>query len=132
MEFIYKSVTGNITIDVGEEWVAILNDCDRLEANNDLKERRRHYHLDACKYEGEDFAVEDRELERLLDTDEAKRKLEPALRTLTDPQRQLIDALFYQHMTAREYAVSKGISEAAVSKAKNTAFKKIKKFLSDG
>ena len=132
MEFTYKSVTGSITIDVDEEWVAILRDCDRLEANNDLKERRRHYHLEACEYEGEDFAVEDRELERLLETEAAKSALEPALCELTKSQRQLIDALFYRHMSAREYADSRGVTEAAVSKAKNAAFKKMKKVLSDG
>ena len=103
-----------------------------MEANNDLKERRRHYHLEACEYEGEDFAVEDRELERLLETEAAKSALEPALCELTKSQRQLIDALFYRHMSAREYADSRGVTEAAVSKAKNAAFKKMKKVLSDG
>ena len=45
MEFTYKTATGNITIDVAEEWVAILEDLDRQEENNDHTERRRHYHF---------------------------------------------------------------------------------------
>ena len=132
MEFIYKTATGNIAIDITEEWVAILEECDRLEDNNNLTERRRHYHLDACEYEGEDFAVEDAAFEHFIENDYAKGMVEPALRVLTTPQREVIDALFYKGMSAREYALSKGITEAAVSKAKKVALKKMKKYLADG
>lgn len=132
MEFIYKTVTGNIAIDVTEDWVAILVECDRLEANNNLTERRRHYHLEACDYEGEDFAAEDTAFEQFIENDYARGLLEPALSTLTAPQREVIDALFYKGLTAREYAMRKGISEAAVSKAKKVAIEKMKKFLTDG
>ena len=59
MKFEYKSVTGTVAIDVDEEWVAILEDLDRQEYNNDHKETRRHYHLEACEYEGDTFAAED-------------------------------------------------------------------------
>lgn len=132
MKFTYKTATENITIDVAEEWVAILQDCDRLEYNNDHAETRRHYHFEACEYEGEDFAADDDPIERLLEADAARKTVEPALQKLTPSQRDLIDALFYKGMTAREYADSRGITEAAVSKAKATALKKIKKFLENG
>lgn len=54
MEFTYKTATGNITIDVAEEWVAILEDLDRQEENNDHTERRRHYHFEAREYARQD------------------------------------------------------------------------------
>lgn len=129
MEFTYKTATEDITIDVSEEWVAILRDCDRLEYNNNHKETRRHYHLEGCEHEGQDFAVDDNRFERLLEEDAARRMVVPALDKLTPAQRQLIDALFYKGMTAREYAAKRGIDESTVSITKAAALKKIKNFI---
>ena len=129
MEFTYKTATGNITIDVPEEWVAILKDYDRQEYNNDHAETRRHYHLDACEYEGEDFADKDDTIERLLEADAAKRTVNPLLEKLTPVQHDVIDALFYRHMTVTEYAANKGITKASVVDARNAALKKMKKYL---
>ena len=132
MQFTYKTATGNITIDVEEEWVAILQDCDREEYNNDHAETRRHYHFEACEYEGQDYADDDDAIERLLEAEAARSTVLPLLDKLTPAQRDVIDALFYKGMTAKEYADCRGISEAAVSKAKSTVLKKIKKFLENG
>lgn len=132
MEFTYRTATGNITIDVSEEWVAILQDCDRQEENNNLKERRRHYHLEACEYEGSDFAVEDAALDQILEQDAVERMLEPALSHLSKSQRAAIDAVFYKGMTVKEYADSRGVTGEAITKAKNTALKKMKKILETG
>ena len=103
-----------------------------MEYNYDHAETRRHYHLEACDYEGGDFAVDDEAIERLLETDAARRMVEPALERLSPSQRRLIEALFYKGMTAKEYADSRDISKAAVSKEKMVALKKIKKFLENG
>ena len=132
MKFEYKSVTGIITIDVDEEWVTILENLDRENSNNDLKERRRHLHFEACEYEGETFAVEDPAFERFLESKAAKAIVTPLLPALTKAQRQVIDALYFKGITAKEYASMQGISEAAVSKAKNSALKKLKRNLKDG
>ena len=129
MEFTYKTATEDITIDVTEDWVAILQDLDRMEHNNDHTETRRHYHLEACEYEGQDFTVDDDAIERLLEEDAARRRIEPALEKLAPSQRQLIDALFYKGMTAREYAESRGLNECTVSITKKAALKKLKKYL---
>ena len=132
MKYTYKTATENITIDVSEEWATILRDCDRLEYNNDHAETRRHYHLEACEYEGLDFSASNDAVERLLDADAARSVVEPALETLTPSQRRLIEALFYKGMTAKEYADSRRISKAAVSKEKAIALKKIEKNLKNG
>lgn len=129
MKFNYESVTGTITIDVGEEWVAILEDMDRQDANNDKKERRRHFHLDACEYEGADFAAEDPAFERFLESDEAKQLITPALSKLTPKQQELIRALYFEELSAREFADRKGCARSSVSEAHAAALKKIKKFL---
>ena len=125
MKFEYKSVTGTIAIDVDEEWVTILEDLDRREYNNNHRETRRHYHLEACEYEGDTFAVEDLAFERFVESETAKAVIVPALEKLTGTQRQLIDALFYRNMSAKEYAAQKGVSEAAVSKCKSATLKKL-------
>ncbi len=132
MEFTYKSVTGNITIDVGEEWVAILRECDREEYNNDHTETRRHYHFEALEYEGSDYGAEDAELLRLLETDEARRTVEPALQKLTSLQRDVVDALFYKGMSVKEFAASREIAEPTVSKAKKAALKNLRKMIGHG
>ena len=68
-------------------------------------------------------------LDRLLESDAAKRLIEPALKKLTPAQQLLIDALFYKEMSAREYADSRGLDETTVSLTKKAAIKKLKKFL---
>ena len=132
MEFTYKSVTGNITIDVGEEWVAILQDLDREEYNNDHTETRRHYHFEALEYEGSEYGAEDEELVRLLETDAAKRAVEPALQQLTPLQRDVVKALFYRGTSAKDFAASRGLAEPTVSKAKKAAIKNLKKIIGHG
>lgn len=129
MEFTYKSVTGNITIDVDESWVNILKDLDREEENNDHKERRRHYHFEACEYEGDDYGIDDEALEQLLETEAARQTVLPMLTKLTPAQRDVIDALFYRGLTLAEYARRKGFAKASVLDAKRAAIKKMKKIM---
>lgn len=52
MKIKYEFADGDVEVDVPNEWASILVELDRLERNNDKKERRRHYSLDACVYEG--------------------------------------------------------------------------------
>ena len=129
MQFTYKTATGNITIDVEEEWVAILQDCDREEYNNDHAETRRHYHFEACEYEGQDYADDDDTIERLLETDAAKRTVLPLLDKLTPAERDVIEGLFYIGLTVSDYAAWKGFAKASVINARDAALKKMKKFL---
>ena len=53
-----------------------------------------------------------------------------ALDELTDDERNLIDALFYQEKSEREIAENSGITQQAVSKRKAKILKKLKKRLS--
>ncbi len=132
MKIEYKFVTGSVEIEVADDWGTLLLDLDRQECNNDHKETRRHYHLEACDYEGEDFAVEDFGFDAILDRDEAKKRVAAALPCLTGPQRNLIHALYFKNIPPKEYAKRQGISDAAVSKMKTAALKKMKKILQNG
>ena len=64
MKIKYEFADGDVEVDVPNEWASILVELDRLERNNDKKERRRHYSLDACVYEGIVYASEDKKILR--------------------------------------------------------------------
>lgn len=56
-------------------------------------------------------------------------RVQEALTYLTEKERELISALFFQEMTEREYAQRIGVSQPAVHKQKNRILEKLKKFL---
>ena len=60
MKIKYEFVDGDVELEVSDEWASVLAELDRLERNNDKKEKRRHYSLEACTYEGAEYAVEDK------------------------------------------------------------------------
>ncbi len=132
MKIKYKFVTGTVEVEVPDEWEAVLIDLDRQEYNNDHKETRRHISLDACPYEGATFAAEDFGFDTVLDRDEARRLAAAALLRLTEAQRGLIHALYFESVPPKVYAQQYGISAAAVSKMKTAALKKMRKFLQTG
>jgi len=132
MKIEYQFVTGKVEIEVTDDWGTLLLDLDREEYNNDHKETRRHYHLEACDYEGEDFAVEDFGFDAISDWDEAQKRVAAALPCLTGLQRSLIHALYFENISPKDYAKRQGISDAAVSKMKTAALKKMKKILQSG
>ena len=69
-------------------------------------------------------SVEDMVLRRI-----SIERLYKALDRLTEKERKLIEALFFEEMTEREVAHSLGISQPAVHKQKNKILKKLKLFL---
>lgn len=69
-------------------------------------------------------SVEDMVLRRI-----SFERLYKALGTLTERERKLIEALFFEEMTERKVALFLGISQPAVHKQKNKILKKLKLFL---
>ena len=72
-------------------------------------------------------SVEDMVLRRI-----SIERLYKALDTLTEKERKLIEALFFEEMTERAVALSLGISQPAVHKQKNKILKKLKPQMSCG
>ena len=130
MKIQYKFASETIAIEVSDEWGEILIDLDRQEYNNDHKETRRHYHLEGCAYEGEDFAVDDPALARLLEDDGLLEKLPSAVSSLLPRQRRLINQVFVERKTYVAIAREDGVDESAVRKAVGRALKKLEKLLS--
>ena len=129
MKIQYKFASETIAIEVSDEWGEILIDLDRQEYNNDHKETRRHYHMEGCVYEGEDFAVEDPALARLLEDDGLLAKLPSAVTSLLPRQRRLINQVFVEKKTYVAIAREDGVDESAVRKAVGRALKKLEKLL---
>ena len=129
MKIQYKFASETIAIEVSDEWGEILIDLDRQEYNNDHKETRRHYHMEGCVYEGEDFAVDDPALARLLEDDGLLAKLPSAVTSLLPRQRRLINQVFVEKKTYVAIAREDGVDESAVRKAVGRALKKLEKLL---
>ena len=129
MKIQYKFASETIAIEVSDEWGEILIDLDRQEYNNDHKETRRHYHMEGCVYEGEDFAVEDPALAHLLEDDGLLSKLPSAIASLLPRQRKLINQVFVERKTYVAIAREDGVDESAVRKAVGRALKKLEKLL---
>ena len=109
------------------DYQGLLNSTSNM--NNDKKERRRHYSLDSCVYEGIVYASEDKNLTAIFETDSKFGRLTEAIKYLSDKQKSLIQAVYFDGMSVSDYAKHMGISQSAVSQQLKTIYKKLKKFL---
>ena len=126
----YRFADGHMEeLEVEPEVAETIKELDRQEYNNNHKETRRHYHLEGCTYEGDDFAVEDPALAQLLDDEGLLAKLPSAVTSLLPRQRRLINQVFVERRTYVAIAREDGVDESAVRKAVGRALKKLEKLL---
>ena len=126
----YRFADGHMEeLEVEPEVAETIKELDRQEYNNNHKETRRHYHLEGCTYEGDDFAVEDPALVQLLEDDGLLAKLPSAVASLLPRQRRLINQVFVERKTYVAIAREDGVDESAVRKAVGRALKKLEKLL---
>lgn len=137
MKFTWNTATGAITEDIPEEWYEILARMDMDDYNSWKRDHRdedhgnchRHnFSLDALDYEGEEYGAEDSTIKKMSDATDRELKLLEALSDLNEKQRNVIDALFYEEKSGKEYAEECGVNPAAITQQKNTAIKNLKKF----
>lgn len=129
MKVKYEFANETIEIEVTEEWGSVLIELDRQEYNNNHKEKRRHYSLDACTYEGDDFAVVDENLEAIMNEDGMAEKLSAAIDSLLPRQQKLIKQVFFEGKKYTEIARTEGLDPSSVRQATIRAIKKIKNIL---
>lgn len=129
MKIKYEFADGDVELEVSDEWASVLAELDRLERNNDKKEKRRHYSLEACTYEGDDYAVEDKGISALFEGLGDEERLNEALTHLSSKQQALIKAIYFEGISVSKYADIMGISQPAISQQLKTVYKKLKKFL---
>ena len=118
-----------ISIEIPDDWGEILIDLDRQEYNNDHKETRRHYSLEAKVYEGMDYAAEDSGLEAIFAGLTDEERLHTAIRQLSPDQQAMIRAIYFDGVSVNDYAARMGVTQSAISHRLQTVKKKLKKLL---
>ena len=110
MQYTYKFVNGeSISVEVSEEMLAVLQDEDRLESNNEQtnsKRPGRFVRLDASGPDGKPMEIAD---PKTLDPTEGEKRLEAAISQLSHSQRLLVQAIYFEGISIVEYARRKGV-----------------------
>ena len=75
------------------------------------------------------FALDEPSPENMLLQEEELHLLRAALLLLTAEEKELIDALFYQEMSEREYAQQIGLSQKGVNKRRHKILSKLRKIM---
>lgn len=127
MKIKYEFTNETVEIEVDEEWGNVLVDLNRQEYNINHKETRWHYSLDACQFEGADFAVEDEALDALFAELTAAERLHTAIAKLKPEQQKLIRAIYFEGVSVNDYARMEGCTQSAISHRLQTIRNKLKK-----
>lgn len=129
MKITYTFVDGTTaTIEVDENWGKILLQLEKDDFNSQNKESRRHVSLETMVYEGVFFATNDSFFETLFDGPDEVEILYKAMEKLSQSQKELLKALYFEGLTQEEYAERKGVHRTAINKQHTRILKKIKKF----
>lgn len=122
-----------------EDWVAIIEDEDRLIANSD---RRFRYHCYSLENMSEELTYKERSLyvqedftselliQDFIDT-VRNEKLAFGLRRLTDRQRRAIELAFWEGYQYKEIATVFQCSPAAVTLLLQRAFHRLREYLNE-
>ena len=145
MKYIYRFINGDANgIEVDDDWGNRVLEFDRVDYNTERKDHRtdHKYHaglpMPLEDAESPEYAQIKRKL-GLIETDEIltdilirddHARLHEAVGKLPPDQRELVQALFFRGCRAVDYAISHGISKAAVSQRLKRALANLKKELS--
>ncbi len=117
------------TIQVEEKWYDILVAMDEEERRQNYNHGRHNVPLSKMDYEGEAFADPSGSPFDALMRKEKREKLDAALATLTDCQRELFDMVFIERRKVIDIAEEQGVSQQAITDRLSRIRKKLQKFL---
>ena len=115
-------------IEVSDEFFILHLKLLQEEKRNHWKETRRHISLEYLNDNGIDFESPAADPLFVLLQNENEKQVHNAMAALSDKQKRLVQAVFYEGKSLREIARQVGISHQALSKQLATVYKKIKKF----
>ena len=124
VKYVFSNET--VEIEVSDEWGNVLIQLDKDEVNNNKKESRRHYHLEACDFEGADFAVEDENLNAIFACPSDAERLRRAIDKLKPRQAELIRTIYFEGVSVTEYADRVGLARSTISHKLSVARKNLK------
>lgn len=129
MKYTYKFSDEENIIEINKYWIDVLTDLDKAEGANQKKESRRHYHLEACIYDGIDFVDNNDKIEAMFKEPSKTDLLHIAISKLKPKQRDLLNAIYFEGISVNDYAVKEGVDHSAISHRLQTAKNNLKKFL---
>ena len=129
MKYTYEFSNEENIIEINKYWLDVLTDLDKAEGANQKKESRRHYHLEACIYDGIDFVDNNDKIEAMFKEPSKTDLLHIAISNLKPKQRDLINAIYFEGISVNDYAVKEGVDHTAISHRLQTAKNNLKKFL---
>ena len=121
MKIKYEFVDGDVEVEVSDKWASIIDELDRLERNNDKKEKRRHYSFEACTYEGMDF-VNETTPESIFEQRCSDIHISNILEKMSDVQKRRL-MMFIDGKSYREFGRIEDVSHSAVRKSIEAAKK---------
>ena len=125
----YKFADGTTSeIEVTDELYALHLQLVQEEKRNHWRETRRHTSLNYLMEIGVDFTGTAADPVAAVELREDDERIHKAIAALSDKQKRLVQAVFYEGKSLREIARQVGISHQALSKQLATVYKKIKKF----
>lgn len=129
MKYTYKFSDKENTIEINKYWSDVLINLDKTEGANQKKESRRHYHLEACTYDGIDFVDNNDKIEAIFKEPSKSDLLHTAISKLKPKQRELINAIYFEGISVNDYAAKEGVKQNAISMRLARAKNNLKKFL---
>lgn len=117
-----------VTIEINPKWVAILQDLDRQEYNNNQTSRRHGVSLDAYDPEG-NVLIDKCRAESLVFTNTF---LDALCETLTERQLMVLQLHYMQGWTMRETAAMMGVSDGTVKKMSRLVCKALRDLAEGG
>ena len=127
MKIQYKFATETVTIEVDERWGELLVDLNRQEY--DHKETRRHSSMDALAEQGVQFAAEQDALAALFQESSRTDMLREVIKTLKPAQQRLVQAVYYDGISVKDYTAREGVDPSAITHRLCTVKNKLKKLL---
>lgn len=128
MKYSYEFIAEEVMeIEVDEYWFDILTELDREEYNNCKKESRRHVSLDTGMDYSEWLIDEDADPFEMLLKKETEEEVQTALDSLTENQRDIVEAIHFSGMNISEYAKKVGITKQAARERIHWAMKKLRR-----
>lgn len=116
---------------VGEKWLAILNQMKDNERRKDYNYARNNYPLSAVDFEGDIFVDENADPHRDCVCNMEQERIDAAVATLSKRQREVFELYYYDCKTQVEIADELGISQQAVSAIYERAEKKLQRIFGE-
>ena len=117
------------TIQIDDEWHALLQELDDEERKNNYNYNRHNAALSSFDYEGDVFEDASADLFSNLMREELREQIDKAVGTLTICQRELFEAYFVNGKKITEIARIQGVCHQAISRRLERIKRKLQKIM---